>query len=678
MQVKETPLYQFLEGSGKKFIIPVYQRDYSWSKNNCQKLWDDIVILSNSQRIDHFLGTIVGVVNNYSEYVIIDGQQRLTTSSLLLLALHNFLKNLNNKSHDDINLQNQLLEFLVDKYSTDVSKIRLKPNLRDEIHFSKLFDNPQNNATDITSNIYINYQFFYNKIQNLAISRQQFFDNFRKLKIILIDLVRGNDDPQLIFESLNSTGVDLESTDLIRNYILMDLEPQIQENYYKKYWIEIENFVNDRFEIFAQNYLMLKNQIYIKNDDVYENFKKLAINKFNNDKELILQDLLYYSKFFSIIFQMSKHKNHDINIYFQKIMDLEFGSADAYFMELLSDLDSGNLDVETVINVIKLIENYVFRKIFVDSSTKSFNKFFVILTKEIKKHQNWRLQYFEILKYILINRAGSTKFPTNDDFVNALINREVYRMKNSLYYLMENLENFNSPIKISTDDLEIEHIMPRNLTKDWQLKLGENYRDIHKKYLDTLGNLTWVTSTQNKKLGNLSKEQKDKIDYQQSKLKLNYKLSQDSNWNAETIEARAKSLANDAVNIWPYPITSFFENKPSEIIYDLGCDEDFSGQRPFYMEINNEKINHEIKSWRDFLRECCNYFYQNYSYEFELTTKKSDIKNYFDANNLRTPLEFSHNKFIESNLSANSIFNLCQKICEYLDFNPEKIKFKCK
>lgn len=678
MQVKEIPLFSFLEGSGRKFIIPVYQRDYSWVKSNCQKLWDDIMLLSNSNRKDHFLGTVVGIVDNYSEYVIIDGQQRLTTSSLLLLAFHNFIKNLPSKTHDDISLENHLLEFLIDKHSSDGSKrIRLKPNLRDEIHFNKLFDNPQNTKTDLSSNILINYHFFLNKISDLAISRREFFNNFMKLKIILIDLVRGNDDPQLIFESLNSTGVDLQSSDLIRNYILMDLPPEKQELFYKKYWLEIENYVDNGFDSFVQNYLTLKNQIFIKSDDIYENFKKITLTKFNNDKEKILEEMLYYAKFFSIISQISKHENEKVNNNFKKIYDLDFGAADSYFMELLADLDKGVLNIEIAINVIKLIECYIFRKIFVDNSSKSFNKFFATLSKDIKKHDNWQSQYFEILKYILINRSGSTKFPTDEDFENALIYNEIYKSKN-LFYLFENLENFNSPIQIKIDELEIEHIMPKTLSKDWQHKLGENYQEIHKKYLNTLGNLTLASSSQNKKLSNHSKEQKDKIDYQQSKLKLNYKLDENSNWNADSIVLRAKALARDAINIWQYPTTSFLENKIDDKIFDLSCEEDFSGLRPVLIDINDGKIAKEIKTWRDFLKEYCNYFYQNFPHEFDLISKKDEIRKYFELKNMRTPLEFSKNKFVEANLSANMIFDLCQKICEYLKLNPENIKFKLK
>ena len=388
MQVKEIPIYQFLEGSDKRFIIPVYQRDYSWPKKNCQKLWDDMLILANSQRPDHFLGTIVGIVSNYAEYVIIDGQQRLTTISIFLLSLHNFLKNKIDKSEEENRLESQLLEFLIDKYSKDQARrIRLKPNKQDEVFFNNLFKDSEEKKSEISSNIVNNYNFFSEKIHNCEIAPQDLFNYFRKLKIILIDLVRGIDDPQLIFESLNSTGVDLESSDLIRNYILMDLEPEKQEQFYQKYWLEIEKLVEDRFEGFVQNYLIFKNKSWIKSDDVYENFKKFVKENFAQDKEKILQDLIYYAKIFSIIFQITKHKNSEINNCLQRLCELDFTVVDPYFLDVFADLDLGILSEENVIKIIKIIESFAFRKNFVENTTQGLNKFFVTLAKEIKKEK---------------------------------------------------------------------------------------------------------------------------------------------------------------------------------------------------------------------------------------------------------------------------------------------------
>ena len=675
MQVKEIPIYQFLEGSDKRFIIPVYQRDYSWTKKNCQKLWDDMLILANSQRPDHFLGTIVGIVSNYAEYVIIDGQQRLTTISIFLLSLHNFLKNKIDKSEEENRLESQLLEFLIDKYSKDQARrIRLKPNKQDEVFFNNLFKDSEEKKSEISSNIVNNYNFFSEKIHNCEIAPQDLFNYFRKLKIILIDLVRGIDDPQLIFESLNSTGVDLESSDLIRNYILMDLEPEKQEQFYQKYWLEIEKLVEDRFEGFVQNYLIFKNKSWIKSDDVYENFKKFVKENFAQDKEKILQDLIYYAKIFSIIFQITKHKNSEINNCLQRLCELDFTVVDPYFLDVFADLDLGILSEENVIKIIKIIESFAFRKNFVENTTQGLNKFFVTLAKEIKKEKAWQENYLDILNFILLSKSGSTKFPTDDDFENALINKEVYKTKNK-FYLLSAIENNKSAFKIEIDDLEIEHIMPQNLTIDWQQKLGENYEEIHKKYLHTLGNLTLTTSRQNKVLSNLSKEEKDKIDFQTSKLKLNFRLEENKIWNDKTIVERAKILALEAKEIWQYPKTNYKKIIIEDEIFDLTSQDDFSNRKPMWISFEGGNVCIELKHWRDFLRELCGFLWEMLPDEFENVMKNRELKNYFDKNNLRTPLEFAKNKFIEANLSTNHILNLAQKVCESVGYYQEEVRF---
>jgi len=272
MQVQQLPIYQFLEGMGKSFIIPVYQRDYAWTKTNCQKLWEDLFDLNNNSRPDHFLGTVVTIGSGFEEYTVIDGQQRLTTISILLIALHIYLKKKEDKTSEENVLVEQILDFLINKYSPEKDKrIRLKPNKQDKEHFESLFED--GDIKNINSNIASNYKYFYERISSQILSPRQLFDSFRKLKIVLIDLVRGQDDPQLIFESLNSTGVDLTAGDLIRNYILMDLKPSEQEIFYKKYWINIEKLTGNIAE-FVRNYLIFKTKVSIKKDDVYTSFKK--------------------------------------------------------------------------------------------------------------------------------------------------------------------------------------------------------------------------------------------------------------------------------------------------------------------------------------------------------------------------------------------------------------------
>jgi uncharacterized protein with ParB-like and HNH nuclease domain len=328
MQVQQIPICVFLEGQNKSFTIPVYQRDYAWTRINCQKLWEDIVDLSKNERQDHFLGTIVTIGSGFQEYTVIDGQQRLTTVSLIILALHKYLKNKSDITEIESMIVEQLLEFLINKHTLDQEKrIRLKPNKQDKLYFESLFSD--NEYSKIDSNIINNYKFFYDKIASNKVLPRQLYETFQKLTIVLINLDRGSDDPQLIFESLNSTGVDLTAGDLIRNYMLMDLLPKDQESMYNKYWIKIENLTQNIPE-FIRNYLIYKNKISVKRDDVYSIFKKFAASVYNNDKESIAKDLLDFAKIYSILKQISEYGKANIDKRLKRLNKIEFSVCYPY------------------------------------------------------------------------------------------------------------------------------------------------------------------------------------------------------------------------------------------------------------------------------------------------------------------------------------------------------------
>jgi len=676
MDVGKMPISAFLQGQTKSFVIPVFQRDYAWKISNCEKLWNDLIELKQKKRLDHFLGTIVTIGLSYDEYSVIDGQQRVTTISLLLLSLYNFLKTKPNKDNDDEILEQQLLDFLINKYSKENDKrIRLKPNKQDRLFFEKLFDSKLN--VDNTSNIVNNYNFFYNKIQSNQLTPNEIFELFNKLKIVLINLDSRNDDPQLIFESLNSTGVGLTAGDLIRNYILMDLEPKLQENYYKNYWIEIEKLSGDVPE-FIRNYLIYKLQSWVKKDDVYDTFKKIAKDNFKNDKKDILEDLNKYATIYSHLVQIQLYNDKEINNCLYRLNKIEFTVCHPYLFDVFSDFLNNILKKEDICNILKLIESYAFRKILVDNTTQGLNKLFVTLSKEIKKNDLWKDNYFEILKYILLEKRVSQRFPSDEEFENALINKEVYKLQSkNRNFLLESLEKFNSAYSINFDDLTIEHIMPQKLTKEWKTNLGNNWQDIHNKYLHTLGNLSLTAN--NSKLSNSTFNDKQKIDYQISNLKLNFYLKDIKDWNEEKIIERAKSLIKDAVRIWTYPTTNYSKQEPDEAIFDLTSEDNFTNSRPVYLYLGEDERGVQVSSWRDVLRYVCGFLY-DYS-----PTQFNEIMNSpeFDRNfrpNISKPdmLEFKENLFVEGTMSANSIYSFLVKLCNRIGFEPEQIQFSIK
>tara|TARA_Y100000310_G_C20656364_1_gene802183 strand:+ start:129 stop:2171 length:2043 start_codon:yes stop_codon:yes gene_type:complete len=676
MQVQQLPIYQFLEGSGKSFIIPVYQRDYAWTRINCQKLWDDLVDLKENKRIDHFLGTLVTIGSGFQEYTVIDGQQRLTTTSILLVALHTFLKNKENKTEEEKILSEQVLDFLINKYSSEQNKrIRLKPNKQDKEYFENLFTN--GNVENSNSNIVSNYNFFYDKIKSEVLTTKEIFEAFRKLKIVLIDLIRGQDDPQLIFESLNATGVKLKEDDKIRNFVLMDLEPIKQEKMYKEYWSNIEKLTGDVAE-FVRNYLIFKLKTWVKKDDVYEVFKKFSINKFDRDKEQILKDLLEFANIYSWFIQINNHPNQSVNEQLERLNKLEFTVCHPYLLDLFNDLKEKIVSEEIVKEILITIESYAFRKILVDNTTQGLNKMFITLSKEIKKEKSWKDEYLDILKFILLEKRVSQRFPNNEEFENALITKEIYRLQaKNRNFLLESLENYKSAYSVNVDELTVEHIMPQTLTKEWKNRLGEDWQEIHKKYLHTLGNLS--LTAKNTELSNNSFEDKQQIDFQTSRLKLNFKLEGLTNWNEEKIIERAKDLIKNAKNIWPYPNTVYSKPIPEEQIFDLTSEDSFSGSKPSRLYIENDEKGIELKTWRDLLTNVCRYLHDFSPTQFTEIQHSQEFKWYFDNTKpLRHPMEFMPDKFVEGNISANGVIAFLSKICERINYPAENISFSIK
>jgi len=676
MQVQQLPIYQFLEGSGKSFIIPVYQRDYAWTRINCQKLWDDLVDLKNNARADHFLGTLVTIGSGFQEYTVIDGQQRLTTTSILLIALHTFLKNKEEKTDEEKILSEQILDFLINKYSPEQNKrIRLKPNKQDKEYFENLFTN--GNAENVTSNIVSNYNFFYEKIKSEVLSPKEAFDAFRKLKIVLIDLVRGQDDPQLIFESLNSTGVDLTAGDLIRNYILMDLQPVEQEKMYKTYWLNIEKLTGNIAE-FVRNYLIFKTKTWVKKDDVYTIFKKFSLENFNRDKESILKDLLYFAEIYGWLVQINNYPNNLVNNQLNRLNKLEFTVSHPYLLDVFNDLKNSILTEQAVKDILTTIESYAFRKILVDNTTQGLNKMFITLSKDIKKEESWKENYLDILNFILLEKRVSQRFPNNEEFENALITKEVYRLQaKNRNFLLESLENYKSAYPVNVDELTVEHIMPQTLTKEWKNKLGDDWQELHKKYLHTLGNLS--LTAKNTELSNNTFEDKQQIDFQTSRLKLNFKLEGLTIWNEEKIIERAKDLIKNAKDIWPFPKTTYTKPIPEEQVFDLTSEDSFSGSKPSLLYLEDDEKGIELKTWRDLLTKGCKFLHDFSPTQFLEIQNSQEFKWYFDNEKpLRHPMEFMPNKFVEGNISANGVIAFLSKICERLNYPAENISFSIK
>lgn len=475
---------------------------------------------------------------------------------------------------------------------------------------------------------------------------------------------------------MNSTGVDLTAGDLIRNYILMDLPPAEQDKMYNNYWLKIENLVGNLAE-FVRNYLIYKEKVSVKRGDVYTVFKKFASDKFENNKEAIVKDLLYFADIYGWLVQIKSHKNESINQKLIRLNKIEFTVCHPYLFDVFNDWQDGRLTGKEVEEILSIIESYAFRKMIVDNSTQGLNKMFITFSKEIKKEPSWESEYLEIFKFKILEKTASQRFPSDQEFENALIYKEIYRTQSkNKNFLLESLENYNSSYLVNIDELTIEHIMPQTLTKDWKESLGDNWQEIYKKYLHTLGNLS--LTAKNRELSNNSLEEKQAIDYKESKLKLSFKLDRGSKWGEKEILDRAKRLAQDAMSIWKYPTTKYEKIKPDEQLFDLTSEDSFSGSKPLFLYIDNEE-SVKLKTWKDLLINVCRYLYHFSPTQFKHIQQSQEFRWNFDPEKpLRRPAEFVKNNYVEGNISANGIITFLCKFCERMNYPPEKISFSVK
>ena len=373
-------LVRFLGGADKRFMIPVYQRNYAWKIPQCKKLYDDLIKVIKMNRENHFLGSIVSVYNPDSyaqEYLIIDGQQRLTTISLLLLALYHSIKQGVVKSNNNQLAQKIYEEYLIDKYQSDETKIKLKPIRQDNYAFQTLFETNKEHIE--SSDITMNYEYFKTRIQWGEIAPDDLFDSI--CRIIIVDITLNHEDnPQLIFESLNSTGLDLEEGDKIRNYIFMGITPKKQTLYYKKYWSVIEQYTRYHVSDFLRHYLSVKQQKIPAIRKVYTAFKEYA--ELESDTEMILKDMEQYAKWYEKILFAKTHSKK-INDALTRWKKLDFSVSIPFLLEIFDIWTQNILTDKEVIEILEYIESYLFRRMICDLPTNALNKIFISLDRRL-------------------------------------------------------------------------------------------------------------------------------------------------------------------------------------------------------------------------------------------------------------------------------------------------------
>ncbi|MDJ0534256.1 MAG: DUF262 domain-containing protein [Xenococcaceae cyanobacterium MO_207.B15] len=556
MKATETNLLDFLR-EPKQFVIPIYQRNYSWTTKQCQQLWDDLMrIAKNPRTSGHFLGSVVYIehglyhITSLPKLLVIDGQQRLTTISILLKALGKAIQ-ISNIKHK-ITTQKINNYFLFNQEEDEQDKYKLLLNKNDRDIFTKLINDYE--TIDSESHPIINnFKYFDYQIRKNNIDLDLLYFGLSKLLIVDISLDRDRDNPQLIFESLNSTGLDLSQADLIRNYILMDLEPKKQNEVYDKYWYPMEQCFGrtgyvEHFDKFMRCYLTVKSKSgsIPKINDVYNSFKNYVQKQTDLSIENHVKDIYRYSDYY-IKLAFDQEINLDIKKCIANINQLKVDVAYPFLMEVYDDFTQKMINNDDFLEILKIIESYVFRRSICGIPTNSMNKTFASLSRGIDKNN-----YLKSLKQIFSEMKSSKRFPDNEEFKREFIVKDIYNFRNC-NYLLYKLENYDRTKElVAVDEYSIEHIMPQNnnLSQEWKDVLGENWKEIHSKYLQTIGNLT-LTGYNSKYSDRYFQEKKYMKDgFADSPLRLNKTLAKVELWNEQSINNRATLLAEKAIKIW--------------------------------------------------------------------------------------------------------------------------------
>lgn len=553
MKAKEASVTKFLQAT-QQFRIPIYQRTYSWTEKQCEQLWDDITDVAVKEGVlSHFIGSIVYIEarpfqsSAVSHLQVIDGQQRLTTLTLLLAALARAIGEDGGSETSSKKIQNYYL-FNSEETGEDRYKLVLTRSDRDTL--SAIIEKRQI-PNKHSENLVNNFKYFQNKIAKGGFDLDTIWRGIRKLAMVDISL-DADDKPQIIFESLNSTGLDLSKTDLIRNYLLMGLEPDKQEQIYTNFWHPLEEgFKEDpqEFDNFMKDYLTIKTGQIPVIRDVYPVFKEYAQRQ---PIEELVADIHYLAKFYTRL-AFEDEQDAELNQIIHNINVLKIDAPYPFLIETYADCTDrdGNLipkdSKNEILEIFSMVESYIFRRAICDIPTNSLGKTFASLADRIDKTRR-----VESLKAAFHLMSGYRRLPTDKEFEGRLISKDVYNTVRIRKHLLYRLENPDRKEKITDDRYTIEHIMPQNenLSQEWKDMLGPDWKDVHEEYLHTLGNLT--LTKYNSEMSDKPFLKKRQV-FADSPVRLNDGLGKLERWGKSEILERGRSLAKKATDVWKYP-----------------------------------------------------------------------------------------------------------------------------
>ncbi len=653
MQASETKLQKIIEGT-QQYVIPLFQRTYSWQKLEWQALWEDLTALCDEENPrPHFMGSMVtmpttSVPQGVSKFLLIDGQQRLTTVFLLLAALRDIARTAEVRLAEEIQDR-----FLMNRYEDGDNRYKLQPTQVDRLAFHRILDEqPQIDGSSITEC----YRFFQKKFRSKKPSDLRKIKDILCSNLSLVSVVLGeSDDPYLVFESLNAKGRPLTQADLIRNYFFMRIHSNSHETVDAKYWQPMQNLLGEHLTEFIRAYLT-RTGVEVKQSEVYFVLKERLCS---GEPLTYLQDLARFAEHYARLLQPERESQAVVRKYLTRLNRLEVTVVYPFLLNCYDDWRQNRLTTEEFKDVLKVLENFILRRFVCNIQTQGLNKVFAALYAQVSQRTDLTTDRFvSRLQQVLQN----INYPKDTEFRQSLLTVKLYGGNRSEKgkLILESLEECHRHKEVvDFENLTIEHVMPQTLSAAWQQELGDDGAETHELWLHTLGNLT--LTAYNSELTNSSFAQK-KERLSQSHLELNRYFQSQATWTRTDIEQRAEKLANLALTIWPYfgqTIPSTTETTASNV----------TARRPQNLWVLGAE--HRVKTWRDVMECTLNAIakwdeeaFQEIMRQFPRFVSSSD-KDFRDPRNLR------NGTFMEANLSAKAIMVFCQKVCETAGLSPE-------
>ncbi len=649
MKASETNLQEIIEGT-KQYIIPMFQRTYSWEQKHWKQLWEDIIdLIEDNENQSHFIGSVVSIPVNTNthgvqQFLVIDGQQRLTTLLILLAAVRDVAK-----KQENINLAEEIQHtLLLNSYKSGEEVYKFLPTQIDKSYFKRVINSEvSNNPTD--SRIIKAYWFFYDII-NREVNELSILKSIITGDLSIVSIVLSPDDnPYLVFESLNAKGQPLTQADLIRNYLFMRIPAEDQEDQYVRYWLPMQEELGDHLTEFIRHYLLGEN-INVKKNDVYVKLKEKTVKL---EAKEFLKTLSEFAEYYGKLLNPSSEDNKEIRKYLKRINDFEAKTAYPFLLYIFRDYKNNKYSADQFVQVLRTIENYLVRRFVCNIDSKALNKTFASLYNQISIHE--AEQSLEELISFLQNHG----YPKDNEFARSLKENHLYGQgdtrKKGSFILRAIEDSYSHKEQADLRNATIEHIMPQTLTDTWNEELGDNSEVTHTTYLHTLGNLT--LSANNTELSNESFLVKKRY-YEKSNLQLNKDIATFKKWDKDSMEKRAGELTRTIIKLW-----SYFGKTQNEL-------RKIKGSSPRLLTILEQ--SYSVRSWRDVMKKTLMTVYENNEGKYKKIMDKYPGFIASKGNGMRNPKKIDNGHYMEANLNANAIHRFCINAIEEAGYNREE------